>query len=37
MTIKAVKHTRELNKLTYYSKISLITLARDYKTVLILT
>ena len=35
--IKIVKHTRELNKPTYYSKISLNTLARDYKMVLILT
>jgi len=35
--IKAVKHTMELNKLTYYTKIPLIKLARDYQIVPILT
>jgi len=37
MMIKVVKHTRELNKLTDYSNISLIKLASDYKMVPILT
>jgi hypothetical protein len=37
MMKKVVKHKRELNKLTYYSKITLNKFARDYQMVSILT